>query len=124
MSYRPQYSYPPPPAGWVDEDFVYEFDSINTPALASPPQSKIPLVLQPDAEFHIRGMQISGNTGNLLVRFWSPNGYPLGAVPVECDRAYDSTVNGPSPIGRLPVTLEPEIVCPAGGLLLLDLELL
>ena len=122
MPYRPQYAYPPPPLGYVDEEFEYYFDSTNTPALAHPPQAKIPLQLQPDGEFHLRGIQISGNTGNLVCRFWTPNGWPISACLVEIDRAYSGTVAGPQPIGRLPVALEPEVVCDAGSVILLDID--
>ena len=128
MAYRPQYAYPEPPEGWAEEDFVYYFDSTNTPALAqisvNEPLSKIPLPLQADAPFKLRGIQISGNVGNLLMRLWDAHGNALAQPLVEADRAYGGSEQGPQPIGRLPVVFEPEIPCPAGGFLEIDLEVI
>lgn len=127
MAYRPQYAYPEPPPGWAEEDFVYYFDSTNTPALAgltaNNPVLKIPLQMQADAEFRLRGIQISGNVGNLYIRLYDAYGGELAQALAEADRMYAGTENGPNPIGRLPVPFEPEIPCPAGGFLLIDLVL-
>lgn len=119
MPYRPQFAYPPPPPGWQDEEFEYHFDSTNTPALAIVPSDQVILPLQADAEYRIRGIQMSGNTGNLVIRLWTPRGDVLSLVPVENDLAYSGTVNAPT--GRLPVPLNDEIVCPAGSVLRIDL---
>lgn len=121
MPYRPQFAYPPPPPGWVDEEFEYYFDSVDYPALGQVPSNQIVLPLQADAEFRLRAFQISGNTGKLLVRFWTPRGDILSQVPVENDLAYASTVQGVAPVGRLPVPLNDEIVCPAGSAFSIDL---
>ena len=127
MSYRPQYAYPEPPEGFVEEDFVYYFDQTNVPALGTiatnTPLSKIVLQLEADAPFKLRGVQISGNVGNLYMRLYDAHDQQLSQVLVEADRAYAGTLNGTQPIGRLPVVLEPEIPCPAGGFLQIDLEL-
>ena len=127
MSYRPQYAYPEPPEGTVEEDFVYYFDQTNVPALGTiavnTPLSKIVLQLEADAPFKLRGVQISGNVGNLYMRLYDAHDQQLSQVLVEADRAYAGTLNGTQPIGRLPVVLEPEIPCPAGGFLMIDLEL-
>ena len=127
MSYRPQYAYPEPPEGTVEEDFVYYFDQTNVPALGTiavnTPLSKIVLQLEADAPFKLRGVQISGNVGNLYMRLYDAHDQQLSQVLVEADRAYAGTLSGPQPIGRLPVVLEPEIPCPAGGFLMIDLEL-
>ena len=123
MSYRPQYAYPPPPPGWRDEEFEYYFDQNNVPALAVIPSNLIPLPLQQDAAYFIRGIQISGNTQNLMVRLWTPDGMQLSQTLFEVDRGYSGTLNGNAPMGRLPVPLEPEIPCPAGGNLMIDLAL-
>lgn len=127
MAYRPQYAYPEPPSGWVEEDFVYYFDATNTPALAgitnNNPVLKIPLQMQADAEFRLRGVEISGNVGNLYLKLYDCYGNELGQALMEADRAYAGTENGPNPIGRLPVVFEPEIPCPAGGFLQIDMAL-
>ena len=121
MPYRPQYAYEHPPPGWADEEFEYYFDNLNTPALDIIPSSKVPLQLQPDAEFRIRGIQISGNVGNLAIRFWTPSGEQISQCLIEADRAYAGTLNDGPPVGRLPVPLADEIVCPAGAVLLVDI---
>lgn len=123
MSYRPQFAYPPPPPGWKDEEFEYYFDVNNVPALAIIPSNLIPLPLQQDAEYFIRGIQVSGNTQNLVVRLWTPDGMQLSQTLIEVDRAYSGTLNGSAPVGRLPVPLEPEVPCPSGGTLFIDLAL-
>ena len=54
-TYRPQYVMPPTPPGFVDEEFEYYFDNLNTPALAplvsGQSVNKVTLQLQQDAEF-------------------------------------------------------------------------
>jgi hypothetical protein len=127
LSYRPQYAYPEPPPGWQEEDFVYFFDSVNVPILGqvpiNTPLSKIVLQLQADAPFKLRGIQISGNVGNLLMRLYDAHDTELSQTLVEADRGYSGTENGAAPIGRLPVVFEPEILCPPGGFLMVDLML-
>jgi hypothetical protein len=123
--FRPQFPASEPPPGYVDEDFVYYFDATNVPDLATFPAAgnsilKIPLQLQHDAPFILRAIEISGNTGPLGVRFTDPFGWELAADSIEADRGYSGTVNGANPVGRLPVMVEPEVYCPAGAVLLLD----
>jgi hypothetical protein len=125
MNYRPQSAYPPPPPGWVDEEFEYYFDSISNPALAQFPANQIPLSLQPDCEFHLRGIMISGNAGNIALRLWeqSAGGHAqISQVLVPADRAYSSSTQGNPPIGKMVVPFEPEILCEAGSQLFIDLD--
>ena len=126
MAYRPQFAYPPPEPGFVEEEFCYFFDSTNVPDLASPlPPGgqvlRIPLQLEPDAPFFLRGIQISGNQGPLGIRFTDPWGNELAEGSIEADRGYYATLDGPNPVGRLPVIVEPQVLCPAGSMLLIDL---
>lgn len=127
MAYRPQYAYPEPPRGMVEEDFVYYFDQTNIPVLGqvpvNTPLSKIVLQLQSDAPFKLRGIQISGNVGNLMMRLYDAHDNELSQTLLEADRMYSGLENGAQPIGRLPVVFEPEIPCPAGGFLMVDLML-
>jgi hypothetical protein len=127
-SYRPQYAYPDPPEGWKEEDFVYYFDQTNVPALGlipyNQPLSRIVLQLQADAPFKLRGIQVSGNVPSMFMRLYDAHDNQLSQCLVEADRAYSGTENGAEPIGRLPVIVEPEIYCPAGGFLQVDLELI
>jgi hypothetical protein len=121
MPYRPQSAYAPPPPGWVDEEFTYTFSPDNTPALGQVPVNQVPLQLQPDAEYHIRGIEVSGNAGNIVIRLWK-GGTQLSQTLVPVDRAYSGTVNGNPPVGRLPVPFEPEVLCEAGSQLLIDVD--
>lgn len=128
-SFRAQYAFPAPPLGWKEEDFVYYFDQTNLPVLATlsaPGDSArgIVLQLQNDAEFRLRGIQISGNTQSMQIRWYDAFGNFLSASVVEADRDYSGTINGALQIGRLPVMVEPEIPCPAGGFLSIDIEIL
>ena len=122
MPFRPQFAYPPPPPGFEYEEFEYYFDQVNTPALVAVPIRNVPLQLEPDAEYRLRALQISGNTANLVLRLWSPQGDQLSETLFEVDRGYSSVVGNP-PVGRLPVPLADEIVCPPGCTLSVDLDL-
>ena len=128
MPYRPQFIAPPTPPGFRDEEFEYYFDSVNTPGLtaleAGQSVNKVVLQLQNDAEYIWRAIQISGNTGPLCLKFYDPFGNECSAVTVECDTAYDATLQALDPIGRLPVVFEPEVHCPAGGFLEVDILIL
>lgn len=121
MPFRPQFAYPPPPDGWIDVEFVYYFDSTIQPSLGLVPSNLVPLQLEPDAEYRFRAIQITGNAGDIAVRFWTPRGEQISQVQVEADLAYGGAVSAGAPVGRLPVPLDDEIVCPAGSQLQVDL---
>ena len=125
MSYRPQFVYPPTPAGFRDEEFEYYFDTNTTLGLSTPAagqlSGRITLQFQSDAEFLWRATQISGTTGTLCIRFYDPRGNELAAITVENDRSYAGYLQGPQPVGRLPVPFEGEVRIPAGGFLEIDL---
>lgn len=128
MTYIPQFLRDPTPEGFVDEEFEYYFYPGNTsgliPITSGSSINKLTLQLQQDEEFIWRAWQLSGNTGPLCVRFYDPFGNELSAVQLEADTCYDSTLGAPNPIGRLPVPFEPEIRCPPGGFLQVDLLVL
>ena len=123
--YRPQAAYPPAPPGWQDEDFEYYFDLSSIPAFAGvlgagQEVTGIVLQLQPDAEFRWRAVQVS-NPGSMLgLRFRAPDGAYLseGYVPMENFSGFPQAAAGIP--GGGPVALEPEIVCPAASVVLLD----
>jgi hypothetical protein len=136
--YRPQFAYATP-AGCIDKDFVYYFDGVNTPWLASLAAGQvienIPLTLEQDAPFYWRGWKFQiRNTvtegpasivtypfpdadirlrdvySNDLQSTWVPatlQGFPQNPVQFSGQK-----LTGP------PTLLEPEIYCPAGGVLL------
>lgn len=139
MSYRPQFAYATPP-GCRDEDFVYFFDASNVPMLTngiSPGVEidYIPLPLDQDAPFYWRGWKVD------LLTVFGPHGCPAvytvtHALPdfrIKLRDCYDNDlssamVNGSqsgypqNPVVFLnqaltgpPVALEPERICPRGG---------
>ena len=78
--YRPQFPYVQPAAPCVDQRCQYSFDSTNTPALLDnldtlTALSRIPLILDTDAPFFLRGITISKT--DLMVRLEDCNSNPL-----------------------------------------------
>ena len=127
MSYRPQFAYPAAPEGWEDQEFEYWFDLSNLPAfqIALLPGQEIPnivLQLQRDAEFRWRAVQVSNPGSFLGLRFRTPDGVYLqdDYAPMENFSGFPGAVAGIP--GGEPLALEPEIVCPAGATLLLDVR--
>lgn len=124
MSYRPQFAYPTP-EGFQDEEFVQYFDSISNPALATVLAAgaeirDIPLILDSNAEFHIRGIEVAlENNNELGIQIRDPYGNYLsdGYVPAG---AYSGQQLGD--VGACPVALESEIVCPPGGALSISIK--
>ena len=120
MSFRPQFVFPCP-SGYHDEQFHYSFSSANVAALnGSIPTlqsvNDIPLLLQPDTQFHWRGFKVSSDSGgsSLSIQFKDPYGNYLsdGFVPVD---AYGVGSGLGNYMGTEPPVVEGEIVCPPGG---------
>jgi hypothetical protein len=133
--YRPQFAYATP-VGCIDKDFVYLFDSTNTPMLATSISGRrieyIPLPMEQDAPFYLRGVKVGAirhTTGGAPVSY----DFPDFAVKLrDCfandlsDGFIQATEYGfaQNPLnfnGSLltgpPVPLEPEIYCPPGGIM-------
>lgn len=77
--YRPQSAYPIPPAPCDDQRCVYSFDSTNLPTFLrtmGPGASagRIPLRLDKDADFYLRGLS---STGLIAYRLEDTNGNQL-----------------------------------------------
>lgn len=138
--YRPQFAYPTPP-GCRDEDFVYYFDGSNVPLLANGITAGglieyIPLTLEQDAPFYLRGWKVairnkltSGCPPSTVWSYRLPdlgvrlrdcyqndlmdNYVPAtqGAFPENPVSFYGSMLTGP------PTPLESEVYCPRGGVL-------
>lgn len=128
MAYRPQFAYPRAPEGSRDEPYEYFFDQTNEPALMidiSPGQQieGIPLPLDADAEFRARAIQI-GNAATLSaplgIRLRDGLGNYLSKeyVPIQFFCGY--TGSGDFEGGEA-CALEPELICPAGGSLSIDI---
>jgi hypothetical protein len=118
--YRPQFPYGCP-AGFEDGDFDYYFDSTNTPLLNNTALASggiiqnVPLALQMDAPFALRGIQVKGINGAdpvVAVQFKDPfeNYLSDDYVPLDLAYAPDSTAQY-----FCNIVIEPEIRCPAGG---------
>jgi hypothetical protein len=126
MSFRPQFVFPVPP-DCRDEQFHYFFDSLTTPALSGTIPTlgtvdSIPLLLQPDTEFHWRGIKISGDDGSsLAVMFQDPYGHFLSDTYVPAN-AYAVPSGIGNLIGSQTVPQESAIICPPGGVIWIYLQ--
>ena len=126
--YRPQFPYPPPPKGCEDIDCRYAFDQTNVAALAGTIAANsffqyIPLQLDQDADFFLRGIRIAATS--LLLGLFDPGGHPLllpstaGAPPVIENDLWFEFDGGPL------ITLESDnwgIYCPAGSAFALNMQ--
>lgn len=123
--YRPQFTYPTP-SEFDDKDFVAYFDQTNTTQLnaalslaAGATIIGIPLVLQSDAPFFWRGIKINGPS-NFGVRFRDPYGNYMSSDYLPLPLDYEP--QEPAVIGSNPVVLEPQVRCPAGSVILVDVK--
>ena len=121
-----QFPYPDPPSGMQWEEFVYYFDSTNTPGLSTPlvvgqTLLNIPLQLQSDAPFIIRGIQVNDPQQFLGLRFRDAFGRFLSDdfVPSYNYSSFQP-LNGSLP-GIAFVLVEPGLACPKGSVILVDL---
>jgi hypothetical protein len=118
--YRPQFAYPPA-RGFKEETFHCTFDSQNTPILGTAIAggarvNDIMLQLQNDYEFASRGIKVQTDSGASNFYLWlrDPFGNYLSQVPVPLS-LYATGAGSLPIIGTFIVDLNPEIVCPAGG---------
>ena len=139
--HRPQFAYSTPP-GCRDEEFTYTFDGSNTPMLYADISgraiSNIPFPLDRDAPFYWRGIKVA-----LLSSAAGPNGtvggitgYAFPEVYVKFRDCYENDLsdglvaatqyafpqnpvqpNNNSLLTGPPTPLDPEIYCPAGGVI-------
>lgn len=118
--YRPQFPYSAAP-GFEDGDFDHYFDSTNTPLLNNTALAStgiiqnVPLALQADAPFYLRGIQVKGINGAdpvVAVQFKDPfeNYLSDDFVPLDLWIAPDATAQY-----FLNIAIEPEIRCPPGA---------
>ena len=87
--YRPQFIYPLPPAPCEDQKCMYSFDVTNLPVLnhtlaAGARTGRIPLRLDKDADFYLRGINLQGPVS---IRLEDTDGNPLS----DSENAIDST---------------------------------
>ena len=118
--YGCQFAQPGPVAGLYDQDFEHDFDAITTPAFGSTVAAgaslrDIPLVLETDAEFVVRGIRIF-TTATVFLDFQlkEPGG--------KFAHSFLSGGLAVAPVGALAfntIPIEPEIVCPKGGVWML-----
>jgi hypothetical protein len=83
-SYRPQFPYKLAPEGCTDQRCVYSFDYHNTPRLAMVIPAgdqflRIPLQLDKDADFFLRGFVTSSIAG-IEIRLEDPRGHALSDI--------------------------------------------
>lgn len=112
--YRPQFVYPPAGKGCTDRKCTYSFDYTNTPALAVPNNNvvnvKIPLILDQDADFFLRAIQVQVQNDS------NPNNFQLGLLDCFGNQLLDPLLPGNPP------TLYPYLWCQSstGGIVTLD----
>lgn len=125
--YRPQFPFTPEP-GVDDGDFDHYFDYLTVPLLnntalaASGIIQNIPLTLQSDWPFNIRGIQVKAvNAGDPVVevQFKDCFGNYLSDDYVPLDLAYAPDGAG---LYFTNIVFEPEIRCPQGGVILMNLK--
>ena len=110
---RPQFPFPPPPAGYRWQPCIFQFDSSNTPILGSlggmltgQQSPYIPLRLDRDSRFFLLAVRLS-DTAGLSVELFTPWSDPLMDSPVAAKEYASNTV---------PVTaLEFGVEVPAGA---------
>ena len=134
--YGGQFAQPGPPQGFHDEDFVHIFNAVTTPVLGSlllPGASlrDVPLILETDAEFVLQGIDIFDGTNipdnsNLFLTFQikEPGGKFLmpetaAVVLAQAFLPGGLSLNPTGPMSVMTVPVEPELLCPAGGVFLL-----
>lgn len=122
--YRPQFAYPTPP-DCRDEAFSYYFDDSNTPALLignGATINGIVLQTQNDAPFFWHAIKFNNPSSNLqpFIRLRDAFGNYLMNDYIDANLiAFPSFIKQ---IGALPITREPELYCPAGSVILLDVQ--
>lgn len=124
--YRPEFAYETP-AGFEDEPFEHFFDKNNAPALAGPFTSgqqvlDIPLRLDTDADFFWRAIKITAASQKFFIRFRDPFGNLLSDY-IPAANYIPSPTRFEAPLGSAPVPLEPEIPCPAGSIVFVDIAI-
>ena len=137
--YRPQFVPPPTPKGFHDVDFVAYFDAVSTPFLgtimqAGAEQLDVPLQLENDADFVLRGIRVvlfltteRGAPAVPQVQFKAPDGSPLSskfpAFPPLLLQSYTAggLIVAPAGAFEFPtVPIDPEVLCPAGSAFLMN----
>ena len=130
--YRPQFPYRTPD-GYEDQDFTYSFDNTNTTLLNGVPvangeissglvAANIILPLQPDEVFLWRGWKVLTSISGLqplYIQWRDPQGNYLSLCPVPI--AHIATASGAPTWGFSVVPIEPEIPCPAGSNVLVNI---
>jgi len=126
--YRPQFPYPPAPAGCQDLRCSYSFDSSNTPYFVGTIAAgvliqQVPLPLDKDADFFLRGIQIQATT--LLIGILDAGGHPIllpsaaGLPPTLSVPLWAQCDGGPI----VPLESDPwGIYCRAGSRLLANVQ--
>ena len=126
--YRPQFAYATP-QGYTDQDFTYSFDFSNTTLLATPITGapivvqNVILPLQPDEVFLWRGWKVISLTIGPMpfwIQFRDPSGNYLSPCPVPI--AHIALPSGTQGWGFALVPIEPEIACPAGSNVLVNIQ--
>jgi hypothetical protein len=120
--YRPQWAFPVP-KGSRDRTFILGPVSFQVPQTGQITQN-LPVQVEDDVDYYIRGILLSPLIGTvlnpgMLCRIRDCYGNPLSFGLVLGMGMWANQANGLGAFGWL---IEPEIWCPAGGTLLIDLQ--
>ena len=132
MNYGCQFTQLGPPEGFHDEDFEYLFNSVTTPAFsatlaAGASLRDIPLVLETDADFALRGLRILNvSTPAVSFQIREPGGKLLmpehKSVPLlQSFQSGGLAILPAGAISLMTVPVEPEILCSEGGVFLVHI---
>lgn len=116
--YRAQFAYPA--KGFKEETFHYSFDKTNVAALGNAIAgaalvSDIYLQLQNDYEFTARGIKIQSGTAASQLYLWLKDPFDNYLSQTYVPLSLYATGSGSQVCGSFIIPLNPEIVCPAGG---------
>lgn len=126
--YRPQFVYAATPPQFEDVDFDHYFDYFTVPLLNQKAVAagalilRIPLTLQSDWPFFLRGIQVKGPNGTdpvVEVQFQDPYNNYLSDDFVPLDLTVTPDFTG---LYFLDIPVEPEIRCPQGATLWMNIK--
>lgn len=127
--------YTMPPVGYHDEPYVFQFNAWNvTTAPFNSPLENIPFPLDTDAPFIIRSVTVNATNSDAFTSFAVRLVTPFGnRLVLQANPGSQTQAPGPYALGTnaggttfVPVrgrNIYPEIVCPAGSILGLDVQL-
>jgi hypothetical protein len=120
MAYRPQFV-TSTPDGYVDQPFIYYFDSSNVPAFAAGSIASgqalrdVPLQLDQDAAFILEAVEIDDPDGLLSIQLQDPSGNYLSDSAVPTSLAYEGVAPSAAGTPGMLAPLQSRVICAPGS---------